>query len=86
MQLPPPSQRPAVVSVPLRHEGPEHVASAPHRSQTPPWHRPSVPQAACAVTAQRPRGSVAPLIALLHVPSVPPVKIPAQASQAPAHA
>ena len=85
-QWPPPSQWPAVVPVPFRHDGPEHTAVAPHFSQAPPWHRPSVPQLASEVAAHLPRGSSIPSTALLHVPSAPPVRAAEQAWQAPAHA
>ena len=55
-------------------------------AHAPALHLPSRPQLVCAVAAQRPRGSVVPLVAALQVPSAPPVSAPAQAWHAPVHA
>jgi hypothetical protein len=79
-------QTPCVVWEPLLHEASTHTAVAPHFSQPPPWHLPSVPHVAGGVEAHRPRGSVVPFVTLVQAPSAPPVNDAEQAWQAPAHA
>jgi hypothetical protein len=73
VQLPLPSQAPALVCIPPAHDAVTQAVPDAQSLHAPPSHVPTLPQVAAAVVPQMPRGSVVPLVALAHVPFVPPV-------------
>jgi hypothetical protein len=76
----------AVVCIPAEHDAAPHAVPLGQSRQAPAWHLPSVPHVDGAVATQTPRGSVVPLVTLLHIPFVPPVSAAEQAWHAEVHA
>jgi hypothetical protein len=87
VHMPVPLQAPgAFVWSPAEHDAVPQVVPMGQSRQAPPWQCPSVPQLEGDVARQIIRGSKTPSFALAQVPSLPPVRAPAHAWQAPAQA